>query len=84
MILGLERAPEEGKSYPLQYRGLKNSMDCSGEFHALYSPWGRKESDITEQLSLSGALWSEWPTQRAEQRVWSVSERGRSCRAGGP
>ena len=24
-----------------------------GEFHRLYSPWGRKESDTTEQLSLS-------------------------------
>ena len=23
-----------------------------GEFHRLYSPWGRKESDMTEQLSL--------------------------------
>ena len=25
-----------------------------GEFHGLYSPWGHKESDTTEQLSLSG------------------------------
>ena len=24
-----------------------------GEFHELYSPWGHKESDMTEQLSLS-------------------------------
>ena len=24
-----------------------------GEFHGLYSPWGRKESDMIEQLSLS-------------------------------
>ena len=24
-----------------------------GEFHGLYSPWGRKESDMTERLSLS-------------------------------
>ena len=24
-----------------------------GEFHALYSPWGHKESDTTERLSLS-------------------------------
>ena len=23
-----------------------------GEFHGLYSPWGHKESDTTEQLSL--------------------------------
>ena len=25
-----------------------------GEFHGLYSPWGCKESDTTERLSLSG------------------------------
>ena len=28
-----------------------------GEFHGLYSPWGRKESDRTEQLSLSSCPW---------------------------
>ena len=27
-------------------------MFWPGEFHGLYSPWGRKESDRTEQLSL--------------------------------
>ena len=43
-IPGLGRCPGEGKGYPLQYSGLENSMD--------YSPWGRKESDTTEQLSL--------------------------------
>ena len=26
-IPGLERSPGEGKSYPLQYSGLENSMD---------------------------------------------------------
>ena len=42
---GLGRSPGEGKGYPLQYFGLENSMD--------YSPWGCKESDTTERLSLS-------------------------------
>ena len=28
LILGLERVPGEGKSYPLQYSVLENSMDC--------------------------------------------------------
>ena len=28
LILGLERSPREGNSYPLQYSGLENSMDC--------------------------------------------------------
>ena len=27
-IPGLGRSPGEGKGYPLQYSGLKNSMDC--------------------------------------------------------
>ena len=42
--LGWEDSPGEGKGYPLQYSGLENSMDC---------PWGRKESDLTERLSLN-------------------------------
>ena len=46
--LGWEDPLEKGKAtLPLQYSGLENSMD--------YSSWGRKESDITERLSLS--LW---------------------------
>ena len=40
-IPGLGRSPGEGKGYPLP-----------GEFHGLYSPWGHKDSDMTEQLSL--------------------------------
>ena len=28
-------------------------MFWPGEFHGLYSPWGRKELDTTERLSLS-------------------------------
>ena len=50
-IPGLGRSPEEGKDYPLQYSGLENSMD------SIYSPWGRKESDMTERLSLSLSLF---------------------------
>ena len=37
----LERSPGKGKGYPLQYSGLQNPMDS-------YSPWGGKESDMTE------------------------------------
>ena len=43
-IPGLGRSSGERKGYPLQY--------C-GELHGLYSPWGRKELDTSEQLSLS-------------------------------
>ena len=44
LIPGLGKFPREGKDCPLQYSGLENSMDCS--------PWGHKESDTTEQLSV--------------------------------
>ena len=44
-IPGSGRPTGEGKGFPLQYSGLENFMD--------YSPWGHKESDTTEQLSLS-------------------------------
>ena len=49
-IPGLGRSPGEGKGYPFQYSGLENSMGLHG-----YSPWGRKELDMTERLSLSPA-----------------------------
>ena len=46
-IPGLGGSPGEGKGYPLHYSGLENSVDC------IYSPWGHKESDTTEKLSLT-------------------------------
>ena len=39
-----EDPPEKGKAI--------HSVFWPGEFHGPYSPWGRKESDMTEQLSL--------------------------------
>ena len=45
MIPSLGRSAGEEIGYPLQYSSLENSMD--------YSPWGHKELDMTEQLSLS-------------------------------
>ena len=47
LIPGSGRSSGEGNGNPLQYFGLENSMDYT------YSPWGHKESDTTEQLSLS-------------------------------
>ena len=52
---GLGRPPEEGKGYPLQYSGLENSMDC------IVSPWGHKESDTTEPLSLHFHIHVDFP-----------------------
>ena len=44
-IPGLGSSPGERKGYPLQYSGLENSLG--------YRPWGLKESDKIESLSLS-------------------------------
>ena len=38
---------------PWRRERLHTPVFWPGEFHALYGPWGRKESDTTERLSLS-------------------------------
>ena len=38
---------------PLEKGKAPTPVFWPGEFHGLYSPWGRKELDTTEQLSLS-------------------------------
>ena len=48
MILGLGRSLAEGNGNPLQYSCLGNPMDRGSLVGC--SPWGRKESDMTEQL----------------------------------
>ena len=47
-IRGWERSPGRGNGNPLQYSCLENPMDGG----AWDSPWGPKESDMTEQLHL--------------------------------
>ena len=42
--LGWEDPPEKEKA--------TTPVFWPGEFHGLYSPWGRKESDVNERLSL--------------------------------
>ena len=37
---------------PLEKEKLSTPVFWPGEFHGLRSPWGRKESDTTEQLAL--------------------------------
>ena len=51
LIPRLGRSPKEGNSYPLQYSCLENSVDWRSLVG--YSPWGCKEPDMTEWLSLS-------------------------------
>ena len=38
---------------PWRRESLPTPVVWPGEFHGLYNPWGHKESDITERLSLS-------------------------------
>ena len=38
---------------PLRRERLPTPVFWPGKFHGLCSPWGRKESDTTEQLSLT-------------------------------
>ena len=49
------RDPGGGHANPLQYPCLENPMD-GGAWWATYSPWGREESDTTEQLYFHFAL----------------------------
>ena len=46
VIPWLGRSPGEGKGYLPQYSDLENSIDC------IVSPWGHKELDMAERLSL--------------------------------
>ena len=52
LILGLGRYPGEGGQLP-------TPVFWPGEFHGLYSPRGRKESNITEKLSSSSSIFIE-------------------------
>ena len=45
---GLGRFPGGGHGNPLQYSCLENPKD-----RGAYSPWGQKEADTAEQLSIS-------------------------------
>ena len=53
--LGGEDPLGEGHGNPLQYSCLENPMD-RGAWQA-YSPWGRKELDTTERLTLLHFLY---------------------------
>ena len=74
-IPGSGRSLGEGNGNPLQNSCLKNSMD-RGAWGG-YSPWGHKESDVTEWLTVTLCLqcipflWLWWSTSltRASLRV---------------
>ena len=52
LIPGLGRSPGERNGNPLQYSYPENSMD-RGFRWATYSPWGPRELDTVERLTLS-------------------------------
>ena len=49
-IPGSGRSPGGGNGNPLQYSCLENPMDREASW--AYSPWGCKELDMTEALSM--------------------------------
>jgi len=49
LIIESGRSPGKGNGNPLSYSCLGNPIDRG----AWWAPWGRKESDTTEQLTLS-------------------------------
>ena len=52
LIPGLASSPGEENGNPLQYSCLENSMN-RGDWPAINSPWGYKESDVTEHAHIS-------------------------------
>ena len=64
-IHGSGRSPGEENGYPLQYSRLENPMD-RGSLE-VYSPWGHKESDMTERLTLSLHFHFQGSVLRAHQ-----------------
>ena len=53
LIPGLGKFPGEGKSYPLQYSGLENSMDCI--VHGVAKSWTRL-TDLTFREKLDSKI----------------------------
>ena len=68
-ILGLGRSPGEGER-------LLSPVFWPGEFHGLYSPWSRKESDKTERLSLSLQPLDHQGSLKTLTLLFTASSRG--------
>ena len=78
---GSRRCPGGGHGNPFQYSCLGNPFGQRSL--AGYSPWGRKESDMTEWLSTAQGGEQVWLGQReGGEKLWVVIRvviRGRSC-----
>ena len=66
--LGWEDALEKGR--------LPTPVFWPGEFHGLYSIWGHKESDMTEQLSLHFTSMGVRPRVLLDDGTWNIHMTG--------
>ena len=59
LIPGLGRSPGEGKSYPLQYSGLENSMGCI--VHGVAKSRTRLSDFHFPGKEITDCQWKSWP-----------------------
>jgi len=57
------------RKIPWRRERLPTPVFWPGEFHGLYSPWGRKESDTTEWLSLLIGDYSSSVDNKSESKI---------------
>ena len=71
-IPGSGGSPGKGNGYPLQYSGLENPHGQKSLVGC--SPWGHRESDMTEKLTLckTGRLFFSWLQTRQTTQTWCV------------
>ena len=65
------------RKIPWRRERLPTPVLWPGEFHGLYSPWGHKQADMTEQLSLWASLTAQLvknPPAMQETRVWFLGQ----------
>ena len=57
------------RKIPWRRERLPTPVFWPGEFHGLYSPWGREESDTTEWLSLLIGDYSSSVDNKSESKI---------------
>ena len=68
--LGWEDPLEKGTA---THSSIPTPVIWSGEFHGLCSPWGHKESDMTEQLSLYFHKFKQKKKKRERKKFLSCT-----------
>ena len=65
-----------GWKIPWRRERLSTPVFWPGQFHGLYSPWGHKEFDTTEQFSLFNVMFTKshpMPSTVLQEDAWSLS-----------